>query len=52
MEKEISWKLAKIWKPNFIQRVLIKLKLIKDKRCKPSIGLLDEAGMWGRRILK
>lgn len=39
----------KIWKPNLIQRLLIELKIIKDKRYngkKTNHYLLDEAGHW------
>ena len=44
MEQKIKWH-----KPNLIQRLLIKLKIIKDKRYnakKINISLLDEAGHW------
>jgi hypothetical protein len=46
---KIEWKSIKIWKPNLIQRILIKLKIIKDKRYdsgKVDRYLLDEAGHW------
>lgn len=40
---------AKIWKPNLVQRILIKLKIIKDRRYngnKFNFYLLDEIGSW------
>ena len=40
---------VKIWKPNLLQRILIRLKIIKDKRYngkKVNPYLLDEAGQW------
>jgi len=50
MEFQIKWhKSPKKWKPNLIQRLLIKLKIIKDKRChakKVDIFLLDELAHW------
>ena len=40
----------KIWKPNLIQRWLIKLKIVKDKRHKPmtkgQMFLMDEIGQF------
>ena len=48
LDTEIKWrKPVKKWKPNLIQRLLIKLKIIKDKRYnrkKLNCYLLDEAG--------
>ena len=52
MEKNesIEWtKSIKIYKLNFIQKLLIKFKIIKDPRYngkKINIFLLDEAGHW------
>jgi len=49
LDTKIEWKSVKIWKPNLIQRILIKLKMIKDKRYdagKVDSYLLDEAGHW------
>lgn len=51
LDKKISWKKTKIWKPNLIQLILIKLKIIKDPRFngkKLNHYLLDEAGHWSR----
>lgn len=33
----------KAWKPNLIQKILIKLGVIIDPRCKPSKFIADEA---------
>lgn len=49
LDTKIEWKSAKIWKPNIVQKLLIKLRIIKDPRYngkKINSYLLDEAGMW------
>ena len=49
LDTKIEWKSVKIWKPNLFQRILIKLKIIKDKRYdarKVDRYLLDEVGHW------
>lgn len=49
LDTKIEWKSVKIWKPNLIQKLLIKLKIIKDPRYdskKINMYLSDEAGMW------
>lgn len=49
LDTKIEWKSVKIWKPNLIQKLLIKLRIIKDPRCnvkKINNYLLDEAVMW------
>jgi len=50
LDNQIKWhKPPKKWKPNLIQSLLIKLKIIKDKRYngkKLDYYLLDEAGHW------
>ncbi len=49
LDTKIEWKYVKIWKPNLIQKLLIKLRIIKDPRYngkKINNYLLDEAVMW------
>lgn len=49
LDTKIKWKAVKIWKPNLIQKLLIKLRIIKDPRYngeKKNMYLSDEAGMW------
>lgn len=49
LDTKIEWKSVKIWKPNLIQRILIKLNIIKDKRYdsrKVDRYFLDEIGHW------
>lgn len=52
LDTEIKWHKKK-WKPNLIQKLLIKLKIIKDKRhnTKPLNWMeLDEVGHFPRYI--
>lgn len=49
----IFTKPIKKWKPNLIQRLLIKLKIIKDRRynmSKRDIYIVDEIGQFPRYI--
>lgn len=49
LDSTIEWESIKIWKLNLIQKLLIKLRIIKDPRYdgkKTNSHLLDEVGMW------